>query len=1239
MKGTLGSERTFSIELGQVVTKQGGQTVRRPVTTTARRTQPPVRPLASHEPSSALRYLGLIGKIIVIPMFSLGVIAALAYVRLLQGPIALPFLTEPIQNALRDEFSGVQIKIEDVAVRLADGFKLEFELKNVRFAGEQDETLALAPSATIALSRPGMLAGRLVPESVALISPRLLLFYGEDGNLSLKFSHPAEQLAEPTPARPSPVPGRPVAPTPAPTAEGGGLGRIDLVKVLTETSARARRREAATAYLREVALKSATVVIDNAGRRSIWRVPELSLDLDHERSQSSVAGHAKMESLSGPWTVNFRTIESTASNSLQLAVSVQGLVPRGLARSLPALAVLEALDMPVWGEARLDLSSAGEIRGGKIVVDAAPGQLLVPWLGSAPQRIDGAHLELSYDSKQKRFEVSPSVLVWGDSRVQFTGSVTHAAQTSEGPGWNFAFRSAGGWLAAEPPAIQRLNIDDWSAQGVLAPERQRVVLKQFRLRAGGADITAEGDISDFSGAMKARLEGRLGAMSSATFRALWPSGLAPQSRRWIAQNLVRGQLQSGSFRLLSGEGTTSAADRASLTLEAANVGFKLIDGWPTFDAPRALVRLDGQGFELSVPDGWIAAPDGRRLSLKGNLTVDMNEALPRYGHINLRSQGPLSLVHELFDRPPFRAEGDEPMVSDKMEGRVDAQVTLAVPFGEELRVGDIKAEGKMRILDGRMKASFGNYDVTSANIAIDLAPTSAEARGEMLVNGVVGKVSWQHVFGAPPDKQPPLRITSVLDNSYRNQLGLDINDLVQGDVAVEVTVTRDAQSERRVHVRCDLLNAELNLDSVAWRKPRGRGALFEFDYAKGTGSLPIELRNVKLVGDNVALEGMIGVGADNKVREFRFPNFSLNVVTSLEASGRMRNDGIWDVTAKGTTYDGRDLFRSFFDVGGTPDLSQKPRPGLDLKAEIGTVIGHSDTAMRNVRVSLQKRGHKVVNLDARGILEGGKLFAAVIRPEPGQPRRLLAEATDAGQLFKLAGFYPNAMGGVMNLEVHLDGQGAAERTGTLWTRDFVILGDPIISEVLQNAEGSSTTPGTGRKKVVREQFEFEQMRIPFSIGHGQFVMHSSYIRGPLIGASMRGKVDFRAQQLNVGGTYVPLSGLNRALAPIPLLGPLLTGPRGEGVLGITFAIQGAMSNPQVLVNPLSLVTPGIFREIMQMTPEDPVVLPRAAPPPPRSSGPRASSSPVTGNSATGVDTRPGGDIGGSWSTETNERKR
>jgi hypothetical protein len=109
------------------------------------------------------------------------------------------------------------------------------------------------------------------------------------------------------------------------------------------------------------------------------------------------------------------------------------------------------------------------------------------------------------------------------------------------------------------------------------------------------------------------------------------------------------------------------------------------------------------------------------------------------------------------------------------------------------------------------------------------------------------------------------------------------------------------------------------------------------------------------------------------------------------------------------------------------------------------------------------------------------------------------------------------------------------------------------------------------------------------VGYGQFVLEESYVKGPLHGANMRGKVDFKTKRINLGGTYIPLQGLNGALGEIPLLGQIISGAQGEGIFGMTFAVQGPTSDPQVIVNPLSLVAPGIFREIFQMTASNPKV--------------------------------------------------
>ena len=207
--------------------------------------------------------------------------------------------------------------------------------------------------------------------------------------------------------------------------------------------------------------------------------------------------------------------------------------------------------------------------------------------------------------------------------------------------------------------------------------------------------------------------------------------------------------------------------------------------------------------------------------------------------------------------------------------------------------------------------------------------------------------------------------------------------------------------------------------------------------------------------------------------------------------GQLQPDGVWDVTAKGPTFDGRDLFRAFFDVGRSRIIG-KARPA-DLKAEVTTLS--ASTILHAPREDqLQKRGDKLVALDGRGSFEGGKLFgpaqADAGSAAPPAGRNLPTPARSSSSWF-----YPNAVGGEMKLEVNLDGQGAATVPARCGRTISIVLGDPVVNELFQATDGSASNSGGGRKTVVgaREKFEFERMRVPvFRSRMG----NSSYIRRP-----------------------------------------------------------------------------------------------------------------------------------------------
>ena len=221
----------------------------------------------------------------------------------------------------------------------------------------------------------------------------------------------------------------------------------------------------------------------------------------------------------------------------------------------------------------------------------------------------------------------------------------------------------------------------------------------------------------------------------------------------------------------------------------------------------------------------------------------------------------------------------------------------------------------------------------------------------------------------------------------------------------------------------------------------------------------------------------------------------------------------------------------------------------------------------------------------------------------------------------------------MNLEVNLEGSGVAQRTGTLWAENFVLLGDLIGGDLLCSRPMAPCGRGSAEKRgIVREQFAFETLRVPFSVGHGQFLLNEARLDGPVLSANMRGKIDFRSQNLNVGGTFTPLAGLNTIAWPAPF-GPLLTGPRGDGVFGDD--VRHSRLHERTANHRQSVLRDyaGVTREIMQMAPETQRIVPRDRPQGRSEAGPRASSAPAAATSNNGFEARVQPEIGGGWSAD------
>jgi len=1138
----------------------------------------------------------VLGPVVLLSLAAAGVV----YVRLIHGPVSLKVFRDSIAQSINADLEGFQAAIDDAVIRLADDYTVELRLINLRLSEPDGDLVASAPEAAVELNKAALLTLEARPERVDLIEPKLTIAYSEAQGFSLSIAEipPVDPATGEAPI----VPPRPVPATPPAAKPDGGSApafhRIDVARILSEASARARRDRGSTSRIRAFGVRKATVAIAYEGHTSELKVAEASVDLEHMKRRSVISGTATIESERGPWSLTFRTDESPRQNELKVVTTVRDFVPSTLSRIAPDLALLATLDTPMTGELGLDLSSEGDLKSANLAVDLGRGFISLPSLSSAPVLLDAGRLGVAYDAAQRRIALSPITLDLGGSRMTLDGVVSGAADQGAGePQWNFKVQAIEGVLSAEEFGAPAVPIESLEAAGRIIPGEGLVQLAQFSLKAGGGEVTANGEVITGSGTPSTRVEAHLSPMPITTLKAMWPRAAAPAARSWIGTQVERGNIESASLKVLSGQflqgdgadgqAAQSAHDRVSASIEVSDLRMHPLPKSLPMEAAQATLRLENSTLELTVPQAAIMASETSQLPLKDVrfTVIDVMQDAPM-AELAIKSQANLSALIDTLNHSQLHLTGEGPLPVEGVEGKVDGEIRIAMPLVAGGSV--VKAEGKARITELKGKSKLHKLDLQGGSVDISVSDVGVIAKGDMILNGVPAKLQMQRILDAPPEMQPPIRILTTLDNSDRTQLGLDVNHLVQGSVPIEVVVTQKAEGPAAIHVRADLTNAELLFVDIAWRKSPGRIASLEFD-VDATDPTRIGLNNFRLVGDTIAIDGSLTVSEKREVTSFSFPNLSLNVVSRLKVEGTIGDDRIWKIKATGTTFDAKDLFRSLLALGNTSDAEIKPlhpAKGVDLTANIDTVLGHGDISLRKYKAKISERGEKLVSVDASGTFDGGAPLSVVLKDDS---RVLHADSSDAGQALRLIGFYPNMQGGRLRLDVNLEAKGAAEKSGELWVEDFRVLGDPIVSEVYSG--GEANPEGGKPKKVLREVLEFQRMRAPFEIGHGQFVLDDSYLRGPLLGASIRGTVDYNTRRIALGGTYVPLQGINAAICDFPVLGPVVAGFDCQGVFGITYSIEGPMASPQVYVNPLSMFTPGILRAIMEMTNPNPQVKP------------------------------------------------
>jgi hypothetical protein len=293
--------------------------------------------------------------------------------------------------------------------------------------------------------------------------------------------------------------------------------------------------------------------------------------------------------------------------------------------------------------------------------------------------------------------------------------------------------------------------------------------------------------------------------------------------------------------------------------------------------------------------------------------------------------------------------------------------------------------------------------------------------------------------------------------------------------------------------------------------------------------------------------------------------------TSLKAERGA--DDVLHVAIRGDVYDGRNFVKSSL-AGGPQQQQQQKTKGketdLDLDIKLGAVAGFNGETLRGLNLRMSRRDGHVRSFALKAKIGRDTPLLGDLRLRRSDNHQVVYfETADAGALFRFTDMYPRMYGGQMWVAMDPPSADQKPQVGTLYVRNFTVRGEPTLKRVTAGAPGQ---PGGG--------VQFTEAHMDFTRYPGHMSIRDGVVRGPAVGATVEGQIDYVKNDVHLRGTFVPFYGLNNLFGQIPVVGLILGGGSNEGLLGITYEATGPPSSPHIIVNPVSAIAPGLLRKFI-----------------------------------------------------------
>lgn len=1096
--------------------------------------------------------------------------------RLSEGPISLNFITPLLVSAIQHNFGGQEeVAVGGTVLERDNNGHMQLRLTDVVLRDRDGNVIADSPKVEIGLSGLGLLIGDVHAERLRLVGAELSVRIEPDGRIAVFTGSNARPIAVAA------------APASLPAAGARKPGTVVPKTANAMSSALRLRDEAYRSFaallawidglshsgldghdLSELGLLNGTLVVDDRREGRRWRFDDIDLSLKRAK-RGGVSFDAQSDAPGQRWTISAHAGPS-ANNRRSIQFD---------ARRVPAKDVLLALrfaklpfspDLPLSASIHVDVGPTGvpEFLRGAIAADA--GTISDDDSADKPLHVDHAEIDFDWDSANRVLRVPLQVAITGSrltlySRIHIPADV-NAPWTVDFNGGNAIAMTS--HFAQTPVLLNRIQ-----GQARFDPTHRHLELVRAVVRNNDTSVALSGGF-DFTPKHRVTLGLAARRMSLGTMKALWPRFIAPTVRQWVVQRISSASVEridiavNAPLDTLSPSGPPIPNDGLSVAVGATKAVLQPIPTLPTIHDADLDIRVSGHNATATLGHGAVTLRSGRELTVShGRFRVPDTSLKPSPSQTRFEVEGSVAAAAELMTMGRLRKISGALLDPATSHGSVKAQVLLGMLLSRDMAHPKTTYAVDADFTGFSADNMFMSHRLSAAALHLHADNHGYEIKGDVKIAGTPASLDYRKPTGSAGAE---VHLKTVLDDAMRKRLGLDLGTALTGPVPVSLTGTMTPSGDDgRFTVDADLTKAEIDELLPGLEKPPSKPAHATFTLV--TAPKATQLQNLSLNAGSALVRGDVELDAKGNLVSASFPVFSPTSGDKVSLKAQRESDGVLKVVLHGDVYDGRRFVKSTMSGHSRDRKHGGYETGdLDLSVRLGVIAGFHGETLRDADLKLSRRKGQIrrfslsAKLGRNGSLVGGLRSRGRNRPA------ILLRTNDAGAFFRFADIYARAYGGQMSVLMDAPTSDQQPQQGILVVQNFAVRGEAALDRV-----------AAGAAPRQQSTVDFSTMRVDFTRSPGRLIIRNGVVRGPIIGATIDGIIDYRDNKVRMRGTFVPLYGLNNMFGQLPIVGLFLGGGKNEGLVGITYEVVGSPSAPVLRVNPISAVAPGFMRKLFE----------------------------------------------------------